>query len=112
VLKNRYVSIIIILIQFIREASVDLVFTTEISISFKARARIDRCLNPSVTHSFTVKPLWVRIQGESRPLSAGKTYEIGCEVVGARPSPTITWSKGNMILRNARETVQFKIHYQ
>ncbi|XP_011051396.1 PREDICTED: uncharacterized protein LOC105144270 isoform X3 [Acromyrmex echinatior] len=61
-------------------------------------------ISSSVSLDMNLKPLWVRIQGESRPLSAGKTYEIGCEVVGARPSPTITWSKGNMILRNARET--------
>lgn len=58
---------------------------------------------------FTVKPLWVRIQGEIRPLSAGKTYEIGCEVVGAKPNPTIAWCKGSTILRNARQTVRFKI---
>ncbi|KAG5336943.1 TUTLB protein, partial [Acromyrmex heyeri] len=61
-------------------------------------------ISSSVSLDMNLKPLWVRIQGESRPLSAGKTYEIGCEVVGARPSPTITWFKGNMILRNARET--------
>ncbi|XP_024883363.1 nephrin-like isoform X6 [Temnothorax curvispinosus] len=61
-------------------------------------------ISSSVSLDMNLKPLWVQIQGENRPLSAGKTYEIGCEVVGARPSPTITWSKGNMILRNARET--------
>ncbi|XP_029676748.1 hemicentin-2-like isoform X3 [Formica exsecta] len=61
-------------------------------------------ITSSVTLDMNLKPLWVRIQGENRPLSAGKTYEIGCEVVGARPEPTITWSKGNTILRNARET--------
>ncbi|XP_025075061.1 nephrin-like isoform X4 [Pogonomyrmex barbatus] len=61
-------------------------------------------ISSSVSLDMNLKPLWVRIQGENRPLSAGKTYEIGCEVVGARPGPTITWSKGNMILRNARET--------
>ncbi|XP_028049918.1 nephrin isoform X4 [Monomorium pharaonis] len=61
-------------------------------------------ISSSVSLDMNLKPLWVRIQGENRPLSAGKTYEITCEVVGARPNPTITWSKGNMILRNARET--------
>ncbi|XP_077267465.1 protein turtle homolog B isoform X6 [Temnothorax americanus] len=61
-------------------------------------------ISSSVSLDMNLKPLWVQIQGENRPLSAGKTYEIGCEVVGARPSPTIAWSKGNMILRNARET--------
>ncbi|XP_011255570.1 nephrin isoform X4 [Camponotus floridanus] len=61
-------------------------------------------ITSSVTLDMNLKPLWVRIQGENRPLSASKTYEIGCEVVGARPVPTITWSKGNTILRHARET--------
>ncbi|XP_025990000.1 nephrin isoform X5 [Solenopsis invicta] len=61
-------------------------------------------ISSSVSLDMNLKPLWVRIQGENRPLSAGKTYEIGCEVVGARPNPTIIWSKGNVILRNARET--------
>ncbi|KAL6447972.1 hypothetical protein ACFW04_000191 [Cataglyphis niger] len=61
-------------------------------------------ITSSVTLDMNLKPLWVRIQGENRPLSAGKTYEISCEVVGARPEPMITWSKGNTILRNARET--------
>ena len=54
----------------------------------------------------SVRPLWVRMQGENRPFSAGTTYEISCEVVGARPTPKITWSKGSMILRNARQTVR------
>lgn len=53
----------------------------------------------------SVKPLWARIQGENRPFSAGTTYEISCEVVGARPTPTITWSKGSMMLRNVRQMV-------
>ncbi|XP_025160215.1 hemicentin-2 isoform X10 [Harpegnathos saltator] len=61
-------------------------------------------ISSSVSFDMNLKPLWVRIQGEIRPFSAGKTYEIGCEVVGARPEPKITWSKGNMILRNARQT--------
>ncbi|XP_011352009.1 nephrin isoform X7 [Ooceraea biroi] len=62
-------------------------------------------ISSSVSLNMNLKPLWVRIQGENRPFSADKTYEIGCEVVGARPRPTITWSKGNMILRNARQTM-------
>ncbi|XP_032676451.1 nephrin-like isoform X5 [Odontomachus brunneus] len=61
-------------------------------------------ISSSVSLNMNLKPLWVRIQGDIRPFSAGKTYEIGCEVVGARPEPKITWSKGNMILRNARQT--------
>ncbi|XP_012235843.1 neural cell adhesion molecule 2-like isoform X5 [Linepithema humile] len=60
-------------------------------------------ISSSVSLDMYLKPLWVRIQGENRPFSANRSYDIGCEVVGAKPSPTIAWSKGNTILRNARE---------
>ena len=58
---------------------------------------------------FSVKPLWVRLQGENRPLSARATYKIGCEVVGARPTPKITWNKGNSVLQNSRQTVRIEL---
>ncbi|XP_076637272.1 nephrin isoform X3 [Colletes latitarsis] len=61
-------------------------------------------ISSSVTLNMTLKPLWVRLQGTNRPLSAGKKYEIGCEVVGARPEPKIVWSKGSTTLTNAWET--------
>ena len=53
-----------------------------------------------------MKPLWVRLLGENRPLSAGTSHEISCEVVGARPVPEITWTKGSTILRNTRQTAE------
>ncbi|XP_029046064.1 nephrin-like isoform X6 [Osmia bicornis bicornis] len=62
-------------------------------------------ISSSVTLDMNLRPLWVRMQGENRPFSAGTTYEIGCEVVGARPTPKITWSKGSIVLRNARQTM-------
>ncbi|XP_076234570.1 protein turtle homolog B isoform X2 [Calliopsis andreniformis] len=62
-------------------------------------------ISSSVTLNMNLKPLWVRMQGENRPFSAGTTYEIGCEVVGARPTPKIVWSKGSTTLRNARQTM-------
>ncbi|XP_014609285.1 PREDICTED: nephrin-like isoform X5 [Polistes canadensis] len=62
-------------------------------------------ISSSVTLNMNLKPLWVRIQGENRAFSAGTLYEIGCEVVGARPTPKITWSKGSITLRNTRLTV-------
>ncbi|XP_015439956.1 PREDICTED: nephrin-like [Dufourea novaeangliae] len=62
-------------------------------------------ISSSVTLNMNLKPLWVRMQGENRPFSAGTTYEIGCEVVGARPTPKIIWSKGSTTLRNARHTM-------
>ncbi|XP_078037825.1 synaptogenesis protein syg-2 [Augochlora pura] len=62
-------------------------------------------ISSSVTLNMTLKPLWVRMQGENRPFSAGTTYEIGCEVVGARPTPKIIWSMGSTTLRNTRQTM-------
>ncbi|XP_035725270.1 nephrin-like isoform X3 [Vespa mandarinia] len=62
-------------------------------------------ISSSVTLNMNLKPLLVRMQGENRPFSAGTTYEIGCEVVGARPPPKITWSKGSIALRTTRQTV-------
>lgn len=62
--------------------------------------------NKRILFSCTVKPLWVRLQGEERPLSAGTSYEIACEVVGARPTPEIVWTKGNTILRSTSQSVR------
>lgn len=63
---------------------------------------------------FTVRPLWVKLQGENRPLSADNQYELWCEVAGSRPAPLITWWKGSTPMRNTREIVisaQFHSQY-
>ena len=62
-------------------------------------------INELHVHYVLVRPLWVRLQGMNHPLSAGTTYEIVCEVVGAKPEPTIEWTKGGIALRNVRQTV-------
>lgn len=59
----------------------------------------------SISVFFTVRPLWVKLQGENRPLSADNEYQLGCEVVGSRPAPLITWWKGSTPMRNTREIV-------
>lgn len=59
----------------------------------------------SICSSFAVRPLWVKLQGENRPLSADNEYQLWCEVVGSRPAPLITWWKGSTPMRNTREIV-------
>lgn len=54
-----------------------------------------------------VRPLWVKLQGENKPLSAGHPYDLQCVVVGARPEPTIKWWLGSVLMTNASELVSF-----
>lgn len=53
----------------------------------------------------TVRPLRATILGKNGSFSAGKSHELTCEVVGARPPPEITWWKGHEQLTSTRETV-------
>lgn len=48
----------------------------------------------------------MRLRGNNKPLSAGKQYELECEVVGSRPEPTITWWKATAQMKNTREVVR------
>ncbi|KAJ8673155.1 hypothetical protein QAD02_004417, partial [Eretmocerus hayati] len=62
-------------------------------------------ISSSVSLDMNLRPLWARLQGHNRPLSAGTTYEIACEVVGSKPTPTIEWTKGGVVLHDVRQTV-------
>ncbi|KPJ13813.1 Nephrin [Papilio machaon] len=63
---------------------------------------------PPLSHRLSIDmnlpPLSVRIQGGKRPLVAGQTSELSCQVVGARPKPLITWWKGGTKLNTVRDT--------
>ncbi|CAG5013591.1 unnamed protein product [Parnassius apollo] len=51
-------------------------------------------LSNRLSIDMNLPPLSVRIQGGKRPLVAGQSTELTCQVVGARPKPVISWWKG------------------
>ncbi|CAG9763208.1 unnamed protein product [Ceutorhynchus assimilis] len=74
---------------------------------FTCQASNSRLVHPiasTITMDVNLKPLWVKLQGANKPLSADHTYELECEVVGSRPEPTITWWKGSVQMKTTRET--------
>lgn len=64
---------------------------------------------PIKSHPYTVRPLWVKMQGDNKPLSAGGNYGLVCEVVGSRPKPVITWWKGSILMKNSTDLVSFEL---
>ncbi|KAF2880735.1 hypothetical protein ILUMI_25435 [Ignelater luminosus] len=60
-------------------------------------------ISSSVTLDMNLRPLWAKLWGKQRVLSAGKPYELSCEVVGSRPRPVITWWLGGVQMASTRE---------
>jgi CD80-like C2-set immunoglobulin domain len=56
--------------------------------------------------SSTVRPLTIVLDKDIKYLSTNHSYELRCEVTGARPTPSISWWKGSTQLRNTKEWVR------
>ncbi|MCL4136907.1 UNVERIFIED_CONTAM: hypothetical protein GTU68_000006, partial [Idotea baltica] len=51
-----------------------------------------------ITIEMNFKPLTVNFLGSREPLSAGKSYELECQSIGARPPAEISWwLEGNQL---------------
>ncbi|VVC33858.1 Fibronectin type III,Immunoglobulin subtype,Immunoglobulin-like domain,Immunoglobulin-like [Cinara cedri] len=50
-------------------------------------------ISSAVTLDMILRPLSINLVGENRPLSANKPVNISCRVIGAKPSPIISWWK-------------------
>ena len=56
-------------------------------------------VSTSVKLDMTFEPLAVTILDKHQPLVAGKQHTVECQVLGARPAPTISWWLGTTSLK-------------
>ncbi|XP_076044776.1 neural cell adhesion molecule 1-like [Oratosquilla oratoria] len=59
----------------------------------------------SVTIRVLLEPLFVRILGESSPVSAGSTAQFVCQSAGSNPPASLTWWRGNEQLTDTQHSV-------
>ncbi|CAO1440615.1 unnamed protein product [Diamesa serratosioi] len=60
-------------------------------------------ITSSVSLDLNLRPLTIKLNQDIKFLSTNHSYDLKCEVVGARPTPTITWWKGSTQMRTTRE---------
>ncbi|CAH2061827.1 unnamed protein product, partial [Iphiclides podalirius] len=74
---------------------------TDYGTEITCQAVTDPSIKPltrTLSVDMNLRPLWVRIDGGPRPLVAGRVASLSCLAVGARPSPTLSWWKGQVKL--------------
>ena len=69
----------------------------EITGSFASHLVLNKCLH---AFPFAVGPLSVDLITKEDSMSAGKSFEAKCQVVGARPPPRVTWWRGASQIRD------------
>ncbi|XP_068217398.1 nephrin-like isoform X2 [Palaemon carinicauda] len=65
---------------------------------------ITAAVSATVMVEMNLPPLSVAIRPPDEPLTAGKQYHVICEILGSRPSPSITWWNGDIRLPKAMHT--------
>ncbi|XP_069179049.1 cell adhesion molecule 1-like [Procambarus clarkii] len=70
-----------------------------------SNTNLTRPLQTTVTINMSFPPLWVRILGDRAPLSAGRPYDLQCQIVGAKPPAAVTWCLQNSVLGGHRDEV-------
>ncbi|XP_023238626.1 nephrin-like [Centruroides sculpturatus] len=62
-------------------------------------------ISTSVTVDMNYRPMKAEIEGEKRPLSAGRSVELVCRVTGSRPPAAVSWWLEKRQLKQSTESV-------